>query len=844
MRLNYYLCLFLFLIGARISVSAEYATIDGLEYNLNPDTHEAILHRGTTWEGELIIPSGLNYEGQEYTVTTIESFSFFTNITMTSVTIPSTVTSIGESAFCQCSRLTSVIISEGVKSIGQRAFYLCTNLSNIIIPKSVTRLDHNVFEETAWYNNHPDGLVYAGRVAYRYKGNAPKGSHITISEGTCEITKNAFRECLGLTSVTIPESVNKIGEDAFSGCSDLESINIPVNLSSIEDRCFYGCSNLKSIVIPESVKRIGYSAFSGCTSLSLVNIPNGITTIYDGTFNNCSSLAAIDIPKSVIRICDMAFSNTSLKSITIPKKVADIGDSAFEGCDKITDVYIPSRYAPFTRKDVFKGASIASATLHVPANSIGDYQATSPWSGFGDFIGLTPANIEINELNFPDRNFRSWLRAQEYGNDDVITDAEIVNLKGINVNGQNIRSLKGIEYFTELTRLECNNNQLTTLDLSECSELYLLRCNNNQLTSLDVSQNTELKELQCNDNQLTTLNVMGCTSLDKLYCSNNKLTALNVSGCDMLKYLFCSNNQLKELDVSDTKILGLECYQNRIKGTAMDALVESLPIGGQMYAISNENEQNEMTTEQVATAYSKNWVIYYTPNGRSWRQYAGSEPKEYASFTKDQIATIILPTTPDPVKGKYYRLDRSEKNQIIFVEEPNPQAHTPYIILPNENFSVDLSTLNLVNSHSNVVSVPGVSFIGSYLGEEIEYQDGCYIDIIDHTPDCREARSIVEKSVIGALHAYLRVHWEDPYNPGGTRSATRSVTTKIKKAIVLEDNPNGTTGIDEIQNSQSENQDDAVYDLAGRRVISKSKIQNSKLPKGIYIIDGKQVLVK
>ena len=853
MKKNFLLLFLMFLIGAKISVSAEYVTIDGLEYNLNPDTHEAILHRGTTWEGELIIPSGLNYEGQEYTVTTIESFSFFTNITMTSVTIPGTVTSIGENAFCHCSSLTSVIISEGVKSIGQRAFYLCTNLSSIIIPKSVTRVDHNVFEETAWYNNHPDGLVYAGRVAYRYKGNAPKGSHITISEGTCEITKNAFRECLGLTSVTIPESVNKIGEDAFSGCSDLESINIPVNLSSIEDRCFYDCSSLKSIVIPESVKRIGYSAFSGCTSLSSANIPNGITTIYNGTFYNCSSLTAIDIPKSVIRICDMAFSVTGLKTVTIPKKVVEIGTSAFEGCDKITDVYILSRIAPYARKDVFKGSSIASATLHVPTGSIEELKAASPWSDFGNFVGITPANIEINELNFPDENFRSWLRAQEYGNDGVITDAEIVTIIRINVNDQNIKSLKGIEYFTELGQLKCNNNQLTTLDLSECTKLYQLQCNNNQLTSLDVSQNTELIDLLCNDNQLTSLNVMGCVWLRKMYCYNNKLTALNVSGCEELGYLYCSNNQLEELDVSDTGINGLECYQNRIKGAAMDALVENLPIGGKMYAISNENEQNEMTTEQVAMAYSKNWVIYYSPNGRSWRQYAGSEPKEYASFTKDQIATIILPTAPDPEKGKYYRLDRSEKNQIIFIEEPTPQAHTPYIILPSENFSIDLSTLNLVNSHSEVVSVPGVSFIGSYIREELYCPDGCYIDIIDRTPDCIEAPSYKDKSIIGALRAYLRVSWEDPYNPGGTRSATRSGTTKIKKAIVLEDNPNGTNGIGGIQNSKSKIQDDAIYDLSGRRITgqgARSKGQeNSRqlvnsLKKGIYIVNGKKVAIK
>jgi hypothetical protein len=766
-------------------------------------------------------------------VTAIDSYSFFSNTALTSVTIPSTVTSIGEGAFTYCSSLTNVIISEGVKSIGYQAFYCCTNLSSITIPKSVTWVGHNVFEKTAWYNNQPDGLVYAGRVAYRYKGNAPKGTHITITEGTCAIAKDAFRECLGLTSVTIPESVTKIGEEVFFDCSDLESVNIPDKLSGIEDRCFYGCSSLKSIVIPESVKRIGYAAFKNCTSLALANIPDGLTTIYDGTFYNCSSLIAIEIPKSVIRICDSAFSYTSLKSVTIQKKVADIGDSAFEGCDKITDVYIPSRSAPHTGNNVFKGSSIASATLHVPTSSIEVYQATSPWSDFGAYVGLTPANIEINELNFPDENFRSWLHAQEYGNDDVITDAEIVTIKRINVNDQNIQSLKGIEFFTELERLECSNNQLTTLNLSECSELCQLRCNNNRLISLDVSQKTLLIELQCDDNQLTSLNVMECASLTKLSCSNNKLTALNILGCDMLRYLLCSNNQLKELNVSDTGIWRLECYQNQIKGAAMDALVESLPItGGQMYVIFNENEQNEMTTKQVETACSKNWAIYYTPNGRSWRPYVGSEPKEFVSFTKDQMATIVLPTVPNPGKGKYYKLDRSEKNQIIFVEEPNPQAHTPYIILPNEDFSIELNKA-LDGLQSDTVSISDVLFIGSYSSEEVSCHDGFYVDIIDITPDCKVSESNPKQRIIGALHAYLIVSWNDPYSQGPTRGVT------TKRAIVLEDNPDGIAEM-KYDREKSEKYTNDIYDLSGRKLFNGQSSMVNGLKKGIYIQNGKK----
>ena len=62
---------------------------------------------------------------------------------------------------------------------------------------------------------------------------------------------------------------------------------------------------------------------------------------------------------------------------------------------------------------------------------------------------------------------------------------------------QKIRSLKGIEYFTELTSLYCEMNELTSLDVSGNKKLEILACRGNDLTSLDVSENTALTKLYC-----------------------------------------------------------------------------------------------------------------------------------------------------------------------------------------------------------------------------------------------------------------------------------------------------------------------------------------------------------
>ncbi len=269
---------------------------------------------------------------------------------------------------------------------------------------------------------------------------------------------------------------------------------------------------------------------------------------------------------------------------------------------------------------------------------------------------LIPSNVAINETNFPDEIFRNWLLSQGYGLDGILTDAE-ANMWYLNVENMQIQSLKGIEFFTGLEWLLCNGNQLTALDVSKNTALTSLDCGNNQLTSLDVSKNTALTNLNCSNNQLTSLDVSKSTALTNLNCSNNQLTSLDVSKSTALTNLNCSNNQLTVLDVSkNTMLTAMSCalnqlttldvskntllsnlyfYMNQIKGSAMDALIESLPNGdnNMMFVIWNENEGNVMTTTQVDAAKSKGWIPYYF-DGENRLEYAGSDPNGIKSLVR------------------------------------------------------------------------------------------------------------------------------------------------------------------------------------------------------------------
>ena len=184
-------------------------------------------------------------------------------------------------------------------------------------------------------------------------------------------------------------------------------------------------------------------------------------------------------------------------------------------------------------------------------------------------IAVQSAGVAIDNTNFPDANFRTFVKNFDTNKDDSLSDTEIAAVEEIDCYNKGISNLKGIEYFTALRSLNCGYNQLTALDVSKNTTLTKLDCKNNQLTVLDVSKNTALTYLRCNRNQLTSLDVSKNTALTKLYCSTNQLTSLDVSKNTALTKLDCYNNQLTSLDVSkNTALTGLNCGYNQL--TALD----------------------------------------------------------------------------------------------------------------------------------------------------------------------------------------------------------------------------------------------------------------------------------
>ena len=353
--------------------SADSTEIDGIYYNLETKTKQAeVAPNPNKYTGNVVIPEKVTYESVEYSVTSIGGSAFWECSSLTSVTIGNSVTSIGGAAFYGCSGLTSVTIPNSVTSIGSGAFDGCSALTSITIPNSVTSIGDRAFYKTSWYNNQPDGLIYAGKVAYKYKGTMPPKTSISIKDGTLGIGEGAFISCSGLTSVTIPNSMITIGGAAFMYCS-----------------------GLTSVAIPNGVTKIGGSTFSGCSGLTSITIPNSVTDIGGSAFYNCSGLT----------------------SIIIPNSVTNIGDKAFSYCYGLQSVYSKIEDVFTINENIFNANTYTKAKLYVPIGKMAAYQGTEGWNKF----------VSIEEYDYP-----TGIAAQQMGKDVKVVDAYQLNGQKLN----------------------------------------------------------------------------------------------------------------------------------------------------------------------------------------------------------------------------------------------------------------------------------------------------------------------------------------------------------------------------------------------------------------------------
>ena len=281
----------------------EYQTkdvvIDGLKFRLLKVSHQAKL---ITWDNNvttLQIPSEVEYEGEKYTVTSVNQSVFSKNSSITKIIIPKTVknTDFGSNEgfkynpFVDCISVESIEVEEGNPAI--------CSVDGVLFNKDTTTL-------------------------IGYPAASARESY-TVPASVKTAGDGAFFNSKYLKKIVLPDNIETLGYSLFASSKSLEEVVLPSSIKELSIYLFKDCTKLKSVVIPEGVTTIGYSAFEGCTRLESISLPESINFIDFFAFGSLSNLKNVYCQAKIVpNTSQNVFGNVNLSKVTLHVPAASI----------------------------------------------------------------------------------------------------------------------------------------------------------------------------------------------------------------------------------------------------------------------------------------------------------------------------------------------------------------------------------------------------------------------------------------------------------------------------------------------------------------------------------------
>ena len=304
-----------------------------------------------------------------------------------------------------------------------------------------------------------------------------------------------------------------------------------------------------------------------CGSNSLKSLDVSKNTNLKKLYCNGNFLSSLDVSKNPDLITLECYNN-ELNSLDVSKNTKleklDCYGNKFKSLDvtKNTALVYLDVCSKYMEKVDISGVLYLNETVKMGATNFTNSELYGPYYDFKNTVGTTDvflsvgAKTKVEPIGYyipgicPDSNFASKVQdICDDDNNDWLSDSEIKAHKSLTVSNQNINSLEGIEYLTELTTLDCSDNKLNSLDLSKNVKLEKLDCGYNELASIDLSANTKLNYLNCAKNELTSLDLSKNQDLTLVMAYGNRFKTLDVSGRSNLVYLDVPSTYLKGLNI-------------------------------------------------------------------------------------------------------------------------------------------------------------------------------------------------------------------------------------------------------------------------------------------------------
>ena len=630
---------------------------------------------------------------------------------------------------------------------------------------------------------------------------------IIIGDGVTTIGVYAFAGCSSLTSVTIPNSVTTIGEEAFEGCRALTSVTILNSVTKIGDSAFEDCSALTSVTIPNSVTKIGDHAFDYCSALISVTIPNSVTTIGEDAFtnNNAKIIWLTNTPPA-------GYSNVkgrihyvanNLYTGLFDKKVYPYLSSIFEvngvkyvpvspserTCDALDCIYTGDPYEVKINKKVnYKG-------IDMTVREINPYTAYK-------CANIKKAYIDING-SIGDNAFSSC-----------------TNLVSVDINAGNNIGEWAFSFCTNLVSVDIKaSNNIGERAFSDCPNLVSvdIKAGNNigksafsyctHLVSVDIkaannigesafSSCRSLKTLSL-DNKIKSFGwyaFSGCSNL-KQFVIPDSVTILNYGllwNCSSLKSIRIHKN-IKEIDKAFNGCTNLSTLIIEDRNT-------TLKLGSNNTASTRSISSPLFGDCKLDSVYIGGKIVYNTSSDYGYSPF----------YRNTSLRTVKISDVETTIYDNEFYGCTNLQNVSIGdnVKSIGKWAFSACSSLKNFTFGSGLQSIGQ-EAFSDCINITQIS-------SEAVVPPTCGINALDDINKWN-CKLFVPKA---SIDAYKQApQWKEFFFIEGTTGITNTVYNKAELAD--------------------------VYTIDGVKRLSKASTDEiNALPKGVYIVNGKKIIIK
>ncbi|MGM9695114.1 MAG: leucine-rich repeat domain-containing protein [Alloprevotella sp.] len=407
--------------------------------------------------------------------------------------------------------------------------------------------------------------------------------------------------------------------------------------------------------------------------------------------------------------------------------------------------------------------------------------------------------------------------------------------------------------------IEVKDADLTISTVS--GKIYSLFVQGNKLSALDVSKATNLKQLFAADNELTELNTTNCTQLEEIDVQGNKLATLDLQ----------KNTKIKDVNVAQNELTGTNLKLSataRVRNyvTAHNELTKASTVSMNLYEVKTLWVQHNKVPSSLALSGTENLRSLCASSNELTALTMGNAPVLKECWVDNNQLTSLDFSKGSPVLEALVANDNNistitydvackgildyaylQNNALSIPSIPSVTkvgAVTRYSFMPQRPYQAE-STYALDTAHDfNIYNKNGY---GINTNPNFVFVNGEGYTLVKGTD---YNQSATRKVTFLVSHANVTLHMTQETNLPGMEFLIGPFTVGTPTGITdvkVDGNLSVEGGVGTLTVSASSPEALRVVSVAGQTIVAKTVANGTttlSLPAGVYVVNGKKVLVR